>query len=239
MRHLESLKYQATFMNSGAYRFTRGSNRAGRIKIHWAESSRAEATSRLEHLQSDAAPAHGDAHHSFYQIPALDQVRISHGFQGIVWMDNTIMHRKVGQAAQDRRQWAILINKPAVGADGLRQLALRFQKKAKRGPWLARLIAAMIRAERPGVEFSAFSIDQHLKIGMGRDVTNLKGTFSAVVGLNEFHGGQISVEDPQGTIEKDIPMDKRVMNGPTRGDESQDRGVREIRDLRRLEAALR
>ena len=39
MRHPESLEYQARFMNSGAYRFTRGSNRTGRPKVHWAESS--------------------------------------------------------------------------------------------------------------------------------------------------------------------------------------------------------
>ena len=112
MRHPESLEYQAAFMNSGAYRFTRGSNRTGRPKVHWAVSSLTEATARLEHLQSDAAPAHGDINHSFYQIRSLDQVRISHGSQGIVWMDNTILHRKVRQAAQDRRQWAKLINKP-------------------------------------------------------------------------------------------------------------------------------
>ena len=73
MRHPESLEYQATFINSGAYRFTRGSNRTGRPKVHWAESSLMEATMRLENLQSDAAPAHGDTHRSFYQIPSCDQ----------------------------------------------------------------------------------------------------------------------------------------------------------------------
>ena len=83
MRHPESLEYQATFMDSGAYRFTRGSNCTGRPKVHWAESSLTEATARLEHSQSDAAPAHGDINHSFYQIPSLDQIRISHGSQGI------------------------------------------------------------------------------------------------------------------------------------------------------------
>ena len=44
----------------------------------------------------------------------------------------------------------------------------------------------MIRAEKPGFEFSAFSINQNLEIGMHRDTTNLKGTWSTVIGLNKF-----------------------------------------------------
>ena len=48
----------------------------------------------------------------------------------------------------------------------------------KRRPWLSRLVTAMIRAEKPGFEFSAFSINQNLEIGMHRDTTNLKGTLS-------------------------------------------------------------
>ena len=62
-------------------------------------------------------------------------------------------------------------------------------KDTKRRPWLSRLITAMIRAERPGFEFSAFSVNQNLEIGMHRDTTNLKGTLNAVVGLNKFSGG--------------------------------------------------
>ena len=61
----------------------------------------------------------------------------------------------------------------------------------KRRPWSARLVTSMIREERPGVEFSAFSINQNLEIGMHRDTTNLKGTSSAVIGLNKFGGGQL------------------------------------------------
>ena len=66
---------------------------------------------RLEHLQSDAPPAHGGIHHSFYQILSSDQIRLSHGSQSIVWMGNTLLHRKVRNAAQDGRQWAKLISK--------------------------------------------------------------------------------------------------------------------------------
>ena len=59
----------------------------------------------------------------------------------------------------------------------------------KRRPWLSRLVTAMIRAERPGFEFSAFSINQNLEIGMHRDTTNLKGSLNAAIGLNKFSGG--------------------------------------------------
>ena len=45
----------------------------------------------------------------------------------------------------------------------------------KRRPWLSRLVTAMVRAERPGFEFCAFSTNQNLEIGMHRDATNLKG----------------------------------------------------------------
>ena len=57
----------------------------------------------------------------------------------------------------------------------------------------------MIRAERPGFEFSAFSINQNLEIGMRRDTTNLKGSLNAVIGLNKFSGGQLWVEDQKGS----------------------------------------
>ena len=73
----------------------------------------------------------------------------------------------------------------------------------------------MVRTENPGFEFSAFSINQNLGIGMHRDVTNLKGTQSMATGFNKFHGGQLWLEDPKGNIEKSIPEDKRVKGGPT------------------------
>ena len=74
----------------------------------------------------------------------------------------------------------------------------------------------MIREERPGVEFSAFSINQNLEIGMRRDTANLKGTLSAVIGLNKFSWGQLWIEHPKGSIEKDIPKDKLTKDGPTK-----------------------
>ena len=86
----------------------------------------------------------------------------------------------------------------------------------KRRPWLSRLVTAMIRAERPGFEFSAFSINQNLEIGMRRDTTNLKGSLNAVIGLNKFSGGQLWIEDPKGSVEKAIPVGKLTKDGPTK-----------------------
>ena len=70
------------------------------------------------------------------------------------------------------------LKKPDTWELGLckRGVVVRITSDTKRRPWLARLIAAMIRAERPGVEFSAFSISQNLEIGTRRDVTPLKGS---------------------------------------------------------------
>ena len=58
-------------------------------------------------------------------------------------------------------------------------------------PWISRLIIAMIRAERPGFEFSVFSINQNLEIGMHRDTTNLKGTLNSMIGIIKFSGDQL------------------------------------------------
>ena len=52
-RHPDSLESQATFMPSAAYRHTRGANRVGRPKPHWAESCLVEASRRINLLHSD------------------------------------------------------------------------------------------------------------------------------------------------------------------------------------------
>ena len=38
-RHRDSLEFHSTFMPSGQYRYTRGPNRVGRPRLHWAEST--------------------------------------------------------------------------------------------------------------------------------------------------------------------------------------------------------
>ena len=48
-------------------------------------------------------------------------------------------------------------------------------------------------------------------------LANLKTRINAVIGFNEFRGGQIWLEDPEGAVEKDLPEDKRVKNGPGKG----------------------
>ena len=63
-RHEDSLEYHATFMSAGCYRQVRGPART-------AESTMTEASLRIEHLTSDAAPPHADINHSFFQFPTL------------------------------------------------------------------------------------------------------------------------------------------------------------------------
>ena len=55
-RHEDSIEYHATFMSAGRYRQVRGPARAGRHRLHWAESTMTEALARLEHIQADEAP---------------------------------------------------------------------------------------------------------------------------------------------------------------------------------------
>ena len=68
-RHPDSLETLATFMPSAAYRHTRGANRVGRPKPHWAESCLVEASRRISFLHSDNPPPHSLIDHEFYAIP--------------------------------------------------------------------------------------------------------------------------------------------------------------------------
>ena len=56
----------------------RGPARAGRPRLHWAESTMNEVLTRLEHIQADAALSDSDLRHSFFQLPTLSQVKSSH-----------------------------------------------------------------------------------------------------------------------------------------------------------------
>ena len=58
-RREDSLEYQA-----GRYPQVRGPARTGRPRLHWAESTRTEASQTIEHLVSDAPPSHSDIDHS-------------------------------------------------------------------------------------------------------------------------------------------------------------------------------
>ena len=77
-RHDDSLEYHATFLSAGRYRQVRGPARAGRPRLHWAESTMTEALNRLEYILSDTALPHSDIRNSFFQLPTLAQVKHSH-----------------------------------------------------------------------------------------------------------------------------------------------------------------
>ena len=66
-RHPNSLEFSSTFRPSGQYRYTRGPNRVGRPRLHWAESVMSEASNRISHLTSDQAPLHSDIDNSFFK----------------------------------------------------------------------------------------------------------------------------------------------------------------------------
>ena len=92
-----------------------------------------EASNRIDYLASDSAPYQADIHNDYFRIPNTQEVLSVHATQSVVWMDNTLLYRKVESNAQQRpisRQSTIPHNrKPSliilVGVDGLRQTALR------------------------------------------------------------------------------------------------------------------
>ena len=110
-RHPDSLEYSST-MNSGQYRFTRGPNRVGRPRLHWAESVMSEASNRISFLESDRAPSHSDIDNSFFHIPNASTVRHTHVSPSLMWMDNTTLYRRIQPRAQNRREWINIVHKP-------------------------------------------------------------------------------------------------------------------------------
>ena len=111
-RHPDSLEYSSTFMTSGQYRFTRGPNRVGRPRLHWAESVMSEASNRISFLSSDRAPVHSDIDNAFFHIPNASTVRQTHVSPSLMWMDNTTLYRRVQPRAHNRREWINVVHKP-------------------------------------------------------------------------------------------------------------------------------
>ena len=111
-RHPTSLEYSSTFMPSGQYRYTRGPNRVGRPRLHWAESVMSEASNRISFLASDRAPAHSDIDNSFFQIPNASNVRMTHVSPSLMWMDNTSLYRRIQPRTLNRREWISVVHKP-------------------------------------------------------------------------------------------------------------------------------
>ena len=77
LRHDHSLEYYATSMSAGRYRHVRGPARAGRPRLHWADSTMTEALNRYDHIQSDIAPLHSDIHNSYFQLYEDGNVQIA------------------------------------------------------------------------------------------------------------------------------------------------------------------
>ena len=112
LRHADSLEYQASFMPSGAYRFIAGPNRVGRPRLHGAESCVAEAANRIDYLLSDSAPLHTDIHNTYFAVPSTQEVLNQHSSQSVVWMENTLLYRRVRTFAFARDNWVRLLHKP-------------------------------------------------------------------------------------------------------------------------------
>ena len=74
-RHRDTLEFHSTFMQ---YRYTRGPNRVGRPRLHWAESTMAEASTRITYISSDEPPSHYDISHNYFKLPNITVVRYTY-----------------------------------------------------------------------------------------------------------------------------------------------------------------
>ena len=85
-----------------------------RPRLHWAESTMAEASQRIFHLASDQPPLRVDIDidHSFFAIPKISNVRLAHASSSLSWMDNTSLFRRIQPQTQNRRAWSRIVQKP-------------------------------------------------------------------------------------------------------------------------------
>ena len=71
-----------------------------------------EASNRIDFLASDSAPHHTDIHNEYFRIPTSQEVLSVHSTHSVVWMDNTLLYRKVRSNALDRAAWNKVLHKP-------------------------------------------------------------------------------------------------------------------------------
>ena len=85
-----------------------------RPRLHWSESTMAEASQRIFPLASNQPPLRVDIDidRSFFAIPNISNVRLAHVSSSLSWMDNTSLFRRIQPQTQNRRAWSRIVQKP-------------------------------------------------------------------------------------------------------------------------------
>ena len=75
-------------------------------------------------------------------------------------------------------------------------------------PFLTRLLARLVRQELPGLSFTSISLAIDATLKPHRDLANAVDTRSDIMGISEFKGGRLWVEDPAGTVKRRVSTDQ-------------------------------
>ena len=58
-------------------------------------------------------PHHSDVHNEYFRIPNTQKVLSVHSTHSVVWMDNTLLYRKIRVSAQSKPYWQTILHKPS------------------------------------------------------------------------------------------------------------------------------
>ena len=75
-----------------------------------------KAANRIDYLLSDWAPLHTDIHNSYFAVPSTQEVLTHHSSRSVVWMENTLLYRRVRPFAFSRDKWVRLLHKPKLAS---------------------------------------------------------------------------------------------------------------------------
>ena len=75
-------------------------------------------------------------------------------------------------------------------------------------PFLTKLLVKFMRQELPTLTFTTISLAIDATLRPHRDMTNAVGSAAGIIGISNFTGGKLWVEDPSGTVKRRISHDE-------------------------------
>ena len=75
-------------------------------------------------------------------------------------------------------------------------------------PFLTKLLVKFMREELPTLTFTTISLAIDATLFPHRDLTNAVGSAAGIIGISNFTGGKLWVEDPSGTVKRRISHDE-------------------------------
>ena len=75
-------------------------------------------------------------------------------------------------------------------------------------PFLTKLFVKFMRQELPTLTFTTISLAIDATLRPHRDLTNAVGSAAGIIGISNYTGGRLWVEDPSGTVKRRISHDE-------------------------------